>query len=99
MEIKKIEIKKMFIAFSLIFQKTHDRILGLGSGLSHLSYSVATSRRRFIANLWNLPKTVISLPSLRQAEQPLHHQKLKLELNFILLMNFIIFVSWFIRHM
>ncbi len=45
----------MFIAFSLIFQKTHDRILGLGGGLSHLSYSVATSRRRFGRIIWNEP--------------------------------------------
>ena len=61
MEIKKIEIKKMFIAFSLIFQKTHDRILGLEGGLSHLSYRVATSRRSFRTNIWKEPKLAVTL--------------------------------------
>ena len=61
MEIKKIEIKKMFIAFSLIFQKTRDRILGLEGGLSHLSYSVATTSRRFVAIIWKEPKLAVSL--------------------------------------
>ena len=88
---KTIETSKFYFAC--------DRISPLFSPLSQALHSVATTRRRFIANLWNLPKIVLPLPSLRQAEQPLHHQKLKLELNFILLMNFIIFVSWFIRHM
>ena len=61
MEIKKIEIKKMFIAFSLIFQKTRDRILGLEGGLSHLSYSVATSWRRFRTIIWKEANITLTL--------------------------------------
>ena len=44
-----------------------DRISPLFSPLSQPLHSVATSRRRFIANLWNLPKIVLPLLSLRQA--------------------------------
>ena len=40
-----------------------DRILGLEGGLSHLSYRVATSRRRFRTIIWNRLEIAVTLPS------------------------------------
>ena len=45
----------------LLFLLSCDRILGREGGLSHLSHSVATSRRRFRTIIWKEPKLAVTL--------------------------------------